>query len=89
MMGVAVALFGIVPRLTVGLSWGVLGVAALVTMVGPLLRVSHWVLDVSPFSQAPKLPGTAFDVQPSLWLTGLAIVLAGAGLAALRHRDMA
>ena len=89
MMGVAVALFGIVPRLTVGLSWGVLGVAALVTMVGPLLRVSHWVLDVSPFTQAPKLPGTAFDVQPSLWLTGLAIVLAGAGLAALRHRDMA
>jgi ABC-2 type transport system permease protein len=89
MMGVVVALFGLLPRLTVGMSWGVLGVAALLAIVGPLVRLSSWVLDVSPFTHTPKLPGTAFTIQPLLWLTGVAIVLAWAGLAGLRHRDMA
>ena len=65
-----------------------LAVAALLAIVGPLVRLSHWVLDVSPFAHTPKLPGVAFTAQPLLWLTGLAVLLAGAGLAALRQRDM-
>jgi ABC-2 type transport system permease protein len=88
MAGVAVAAFGVVPRLAVGISWGVLAVAALLAIVGPLVRLSHWVLDVSPFTHTPKLPGVAFTAQPLLWLTGLAVLFAGAGLAALRQRDM-
>ena len=86
--GVAIAAFGLIPRLAVGISWGVLAVAALLAIVGPLVRLSHWVLDVSPFTHTPKLPGGAFTAQPLLWLTGLAVLLAGAGLAALRQRDM-
>jgi ABC-2 type transport system permease protein len=88
MAGVAIAAFGLVPRLAVGISWGVLALAALLAIVGPLVRLSHWVLDVSPFAHTPKLPGVAFTAQPLLWLTGLAVLLAGAGLAALRQRDM-
>ena len=88
MAGVAVAVFGLVPRLAVGISWGVLGAAALLAIVGPLVRLSHWVLDLSPFTHTPKLPGVAFTAQPLLWLTGLAVLLAGAGLAALRQRDI-
>ena len=88
MAGVAIAVFGLVPRLAVGISWGVLAVAALLAIVGPLVRLSHWVLDVSPFTHTPKLPGVAFTAQPLLWLTGLAVLLTGAGLAALRQRDM-
>jgi ABC-2 type transport system permease protein len=87
MVGVAVAVFGLVPRLTVGLSWGALAVAALVSIVGPLVRLNHWVLDISPFAHAPKLPGTAFAATPLLWLTGAAVLLTALGLAALRRRD--
>jgi ABC-2 type transport system permease protein len=88
MMGVAVAVFGLAPRLAVGVSWGVLAAAALLSIVGPLLRLSHWVLDVSPFTQAPKLPGTPFTATQLLWLTGAAAVLAWVGLAGLRRRDI-
>jgi len=88
MMGVAVAVFGLAPRLTVGASWGALAVAALVSIVGPLLRLNHWVLDISPFVQAPKLPGTAFTATSLLWLTGVGAVLVAIGLTALRHRDI-
>ena len=65
-----------------------LGAAAFLAIVGPLVRLSHWVLDLSPFTHTPKLPGVAFTAQPLLWLTGLAVLLAGAGLAALRQRDI-
>jgi ABC-2 type transport system permease protein len=89
MAGVAMAVFGLAPRLTLGVSWGALAAVALVTIAGPLLRLNHWVLDVSPFVHAPKLPGTAFTATPLLWLTGAAALLTVAGLAGLRHRDLA
>jgi ABC-2 type transport system permease protein len=88
MVGVVMAVFGLVPRLTVGVSWGALAVAALVSIAGPLLRLNHWVLDISPFVHAPKLPGTAFAATPLLWLTGVAVLLTGLGLGGLRRRDI-
>jgi ABC-2 type transport system permease protein len=87
MVGVAVTVFGLVPRLTAGISWGVLAVAALISIVGPLLRLNHWVLDISPFIHAPKLPGTTLTAAPLLWLTGIGAVLVALGLAGLRRRD--
>jgi ABC-2 type transport system permease protein len=87
LVGVAVAVFGLLPRLTVGVSWSALAVAALVSVVGPLVRLNHWVLDISPFVHAPKLPGTTFVATPLLWLTGIAVLLTAFGLASLRRRD--
>jgi ABC-2 type transport system permease protein len=45
------------------------------------------VLDISPFIHAPKLPGTTFTATPLLWLTAVAVLLTGLGLAGLRRRD--
>jgi ABC-2 type transport system permease protein len=88
MVGVGLAVFGLAPRLAVGVSWGALAVLALVAIIGPVVRLNHWVLDVSPFTHIPKLPGGTFTATPLVWLTGLAFLLAGIGLTALRHRDM-
>lgn len=57
--------------------------------IGPLLDLSHWVMDLSPFAHVPKLPGTAFSVLPELLLTLLAVGLVAAGLVAFRRRDLA
>jgi ABC-2 type transport system permease protein len=46
------------------------------------------VLDVSPFTHVPKLPGGAFSAEPLLWLTAVTLGLAAAGLAGLRRRDV-
>lgn len=88
MAGVAVALFGLAPRMAVPASWTALGVIALLTLVGPTLRLPQWVMDISPFTHVPRLPGGSFTVSPLLWLAGVAVVLAGAGLAGLRRRDL-
>lgn len=88
MAGLVVAAFGLAPRIAVPVAWTVLGVAALITLLGPAIRLSHWVLDVSPFSHIPKLPGAEVRVAPLAWLAVVAVVLAVAGLAGFRRRDL-
>jgi ABC-2 type transport system permease protein len=88
MAGIAVAATGLAPRMAVPVSWTALGVIALLTLVGPTLRLPQWVMDISPFTHVPKLPGGSFTVSPLLWLAGIAVVLAVAGLAGLRRRDL-
>ncbi|PZS39591.1 MAG: ABC transporter permease [Pseudonocardiales bacterium] len=86
--GVAVALFGLVPRMAVPAAWSALALAALITLIGPTIRLAQWVLDVSPFSHVPKLPGAPVTAAPLAWLVIVAVVLAVAGLAGFRRRDL-
>jgi len=86
--GVAVALFGLAPRVTVPAAWTVLAVAALLALLGPSLRLPGWLLDLTPFSHVPKLPGGDFTATPLIWLTAIAAGLTVAGLIAFRRRDL-
>lgn len=86
--GLAVALFGLAPRVSVAVSWSVLGVAVLMLFLGATLRLSQWVLDLSPFQHLPKLPGGAVSATPLAWLCAIALALGAAGLAGLRRRDI-
>ncbi|MEV5954821.1 ABC transporter permease [Streptomyces sp. NPDC051987] len=86
--GVAVLLYGVAPRFCAPASWGVAVAALLIGWVGPALNAPRPVLDLSPFGHLPKLPGGGMEWGPVATLTGLAVVLAGAGLAGLRRRDM-
>jgi ABC-2 type transport system permease protein len=82
------ALFGLLPRLVVGATWAILGVVLAVTIFGEPLQLSHWLLDLSPFAHLPRLPAATFTAAPLLWLVVVAGVLAAAGLAAFRRRDL-
>ncbi|MFF8102613.1 ABC transporter permease [Streptomyces sp. NPDC016640] len=85
--GVAVLLYGLVPRAATA-AWGVAGAVLLIGWVGPALDVPRAVLDLSPFGHLPKLPGGGMEWPPVLLLTALAAALVAAGLAGLRRRDM-
>jgi ABC-2 type transport system permease protein len=88
MAGVTVAATGLAPRMAASASWAALGVIALLTLVGPTLRLPQWVMDISPFTHLPRLPGGSFTAAPLAWLAGIAVLLAVAGLAGLRRRDL-
>jgi ABC-2 type transport system permease protein len=85
--GIVVAVFGLVPELSIA-GWVALSVFVLIGFIGPILGVSQWIMDISPFTHTPKLPGTAFTATPLLWLTGVAAVGLFVGLAGLRRRDI-
>ncbi len=87
-VGATVALFGFAPRAAAG-GWGVLGACALLTVLGPLLGLPDWVLDLSPFQHVPQLPAAEFAAGPLLVLCAVAAVLTAAGMAAFRRRDLA
>lgn len=82
-----VVLFGLAPRIVVA-SWGLLAAFLLLGQLGPLLRLRQWMMDLSPFTHVPKLPGAAMRTTPVLWLVVVAAALTAVGLAALRRRDV-
>jgi ABC-2 type transport system permease protein len=84
----AVVLLGAVPRAAVAGGWTVVSAVVLVAFFGPLLRFPAWLLDISPFTHVPKLPGAPVHPAPHLWLALAAALLIAAGLAALRRRDI-
>jgi ABC-2 type transport system permease protein len=85
--GLTLALYGAAPRLAPA-AWGVAVAVLLIGWVGPALNAPRIVLDLSPFGHLPKLPGVGMEWGPVLTLLALAVVLVGAGLAALRRRDL-
>ncbi len=86
--GVAIAVFGLWPRACVPAAWTALGLVVAISLFGQPLQLSHWILDVSPFTHAPRLPGGPVQAAPLLWLCAVALALSAAGLAGLRRRDI-
>jgi ABC-2 type transport system permease protein len=85
--GIAAALFGLLPRL-VGAAWGAFAVFLVISLLGAGLGLDQWLLDVSPFTHIPKVPGADVSAQPLVWLLAIAVVLTAAGLAGFRRRDL-
>ena len=76
------------PRAGVAGAWTALGLVVVIDLFGQVLQLSHWILDVSPFTHAPRLPGGPVQAAPLLWLCAVALALSAAGLAGLRRRDI-
>jgi len=86
-LAVAVLLYGALPRFT-GLAWAALIVFLLLGEFGDLLDLPGWLVDLSPFTHLPALPGGTFGAAPLVGLTLVAAALSAAGVAALGRRDI-
>jgi len=84
---VAVALYGLLPRLT-ALAWALVVWAALVVFLGDLLDLPDWSRDVSPLAHVPLVPDADPAATPLVVMTALAAVLVVVGVAGLRRRDL-
>lgn len=82
-----VLLFGLLPRL-VALAWAALAACLLFGMVGSAMGLSQWVLDISPFTHLPRLPGGNVTALPLILLSAIAIALTVTGVAGFRRRDV-
>ena len=84
---VAVLLFGLLPWESIGLAWTAVALIGTIGVFGPPLQWPAWMMDISPFTQIPKLPGGTAPAAPLLWLSAVALTISTAGLIGLRHRD--
>jgi ABC-2 type transport system permease protein len=91
--GLGTVLFGLLPR-AVPATWGLLGLFLALGQLGPVLRVPQPVMDLSPFTHLPGLPGGHGDrvlplsATPYLWLVPIAAAAFAVGLTGLRRRDL-
>jgi putative exporter of polyketide antibiotics len=60
----------------------------LIAVFGASLLWPPWMMDISPFTQIPRLPGGAVSAEPLAWLCGIALALGVTGLLGLRRRDL-
>ena len=84
---IAVLLFGVLPRWSL-VAWAPPAICLLVLLVGGTLELDQWVLDISPFTHVPHIPGGAVTATPLVMLTVVALVLTFAGLGGLRRRNI-
>lgn len=78
--------FGLLPRLSVGIGWGVFGLGAVWGTFGGLFDPPDWTLDLSPFFTVPALPTD--DWGKTLLVGGIAVAAGALALAAVRRRDL-
>ncbi len=86
--GVGVVFLGLLPRWSVPAAWIALAVCGIIGVFGPALKLSQAVLDVSPFTHVPRLPGGTFSATPIGWLILAVLLMTAVGLAGLRRRDI-
>ena len=87
MVGLAIALDGLAPRL-VGVSWGILLACVVEGFLGAVLGLPHWLQDLSPFEQVPQLPAASLTLLPLVAMSAVAAGLTLIGLIGLRRRDI-
>jgi ABC-2 type transport system permease protein len=85
--GITVAVFGLAPRAVMA-GWVVLVLFVLLGQLGPVLNAPEWMMDVSPFSHTPRLPGGTVEATPLVALTLIAAALVVVGLTSFRRRDI-
>src|SRR5262245_56222766 len=85
--GLVVAGFGLAPRLA-AIGWGALAAFVFLGEVGPILKLNQYVMDVSPYTHVPRLPGSPVTYTPLVALTVVAAGLIAFGLFGFRRRDV-
>lgn len=88
MVGLVLFLFGWAPRLT-GVAWGLYAAFVALGEFGALWNAPQWLMDLSPFVHAPKLPVEAGGLLPVVLLTAVAAAFTALGYLGWRRRDLA
>ena len=86
MGGIAMALYGWLPRFAVSITWAALALFLVLELGWELQQVSQSLFNISPFAHVHW--ATPATVAALIWLTGVAAVLTVAGLAGLHRRDI-
>ena len=87
MGGIAVVLFGWLPRWT-SLAWAALVISLLLGQLGSLLQLPQRLMDLSPYSHVRPVPAEPINWLSTFVLLAVAAGLTIAGLLGFRHRDV-
>lgn len=87
-LGVAALAYAVVPRASSAVSYSVVSAAVLWFLVGSLLDVPKWLVDVTPFARIGLVPAQPFRVTDALVMSGVGLLLCAGALVVFRRRDV-
>jgi len=87
--GVGVFAFGVLPRLTTTLAYGVIAWSFIIELLSSGTNISHWIRDTSVFTHIAFAPAADPRWGPALILLALGAGLALIGALAFNRRDLA
>ncbi|HEU4914560.1 MAG TPA: hypothetical protein VFT16_04115 [Candidatus Saccharimonadales bacterium] len=87
-MGVIIAAFGLLPRMTVAIGWSAFGICIFISQFAAFLELPQYVLNISPFTHLPSVPAEPLTYLPLTILAGVGIGLLLTGIIAFRRRDI-
>jgi ABC-2 type transport system permease protein len=56
--------------------------------LGEVLKLPHWIIELSPFQHTPHLPAAGLTLTPLITMLAIAAALTTTGLIAFRRRDI-
>ena len=87
-LGIAALAYALVPRASSGLAYGLVTVAFLWQLVGSLLGVPKWLVELTPFEHVGLVPAEAFKAPAAAVMVGIGLLAALLALGAFRQRDL-
>ncbi len=87
--GIGALAFGVWPRGAIGVAYGLVVWSFLVETLAAMFDSNHWLRDTSPFLHMAPVPAADPNVIAAVWLIGLGLLAAIAGVLAFGRRDLA
>ncbi|MGD0284177.1 MAG: hypothetical protein ABSB12_01080, partial [Candidatus Saccharimonadales bacterium] len=88
-LGVGIFTFGIRPRITSFLTYGLIAWSFMIDMLSSGININHWILDTSILNHMVFAPATSPNWSINLILIGIAIALGIIGIIGFINRDLA
>lgn len=87
-LALASLIYGLIPRTSTGIAYGIVSVAFVWQLFGSLLGAPQWIVDLSPFQHIGLVPAQPFHLTAAIVMVALAAVGAFASMWAFRRRDL-
>jgi ABC-2 type transport system permease protein len=88
LLGIALFVFGFLPRWTTLAAYGVIALSFLVQMVGSAVHLNHWILDLSILQHIALAPAVAPNWHVVAWYVGIGAALILIAGWRFNHRDL-
>jgi ABC-2 type transport system permease protein len=87
-LGLAALAYGLLPRASSGIAYGLVILAFVWELFGSLLGAPRWLVDITPFEHVGLVPAAAFRPVSAVVMLAIGGLAAVAGVAAFRRRDI-
>ncbi len=88
LLGLGILVLGVAPRLVSVVTYSTFVWFLLIEILGSVVDLNHWILDLSAFHQMAASPGVAVNWPVNAVLAALTVLSATLGVAAFRRRDL-